>query len=148
MRSGSGTGSGSVETPIDDLVDYWKWVEDTYGIDISAAIAEHGKAGKELLELYGDELAEAIEKVGGADDVIRLITEYSDSAEDILKAISAYGDDVVELITVYGDEAVDLFKAGKSADEVREVLKGGIKTTQELVKIHTFLGSESEEHTA
>ena len=69
----------------------------------AAILQEFGEDGLKLAEKYGDDLARIIDNL---------------EPTEAKKAVS--------LINSYGDDALEMFKEGKSFDEVKKVVEGGL----------------------
>ena len=70
---------------------------------MAAILQEFGQDGLNLAEKYGDDLARMIDNL---------------EPTETKKAVS--------LINSYGDDALEMFKEGKSFDEVKKVVEGGL----------------------
>ena len=109
---GTGSGSGSHGTgyiPGGGSPDYWNFIDawelisKKYGEKVASILQEFGEDGLKLAEKYGDDLASIIDNL---------------EPTEAKKAVS--------LINSYGDEALEMFKEGKSFDEVKKVVEGGL----------------------
>ena len=109
---GTGSGSGSHGTgyiPGGGSPDYWNFIDawelisKKYGEKVASILQEFGEDGLKLAEKYGDDLARIIDNL---------------EPTEAKKAVS--------LINSYGDEALEMFKEGKSFDEVKKVVEGGL----------------------
>ena len=86
-----------------------------YGEKVASILQEFGEDGLKLAEKYGDDLARIIDNL---------------EPTEAKKAVS--------LINSYGDEALEMFKEGKSFDEVKKVVEGGLDTS--IKNIDEFIG--------
>ena len=109
---GTGSGSGSHGTgyiPGGGSPDYWNFIDawelisKKYGEKVASILQEFGEDGLKLAEKYGDDLASIIDNL---------------EPTEAKKAVS--------LINSYGDDALEMFKEGKSFDEVKKVVEGGL----------------------
>ena len=85
------------------FTDAWELLRQSYGERTVAILQKFGQDGLNLAGKYGDDLAKIIDNLEPA---------------EAKKAVN--------LINSYGDEAFDLFKEGKSFDEVKKVVEGGL----------------------
>ncbi|MCJ7967007.1 hypothetical protein MT487_08035 [Lachnospiraceae bacterium NSJ-171] len=81
----------------------WELLRKDYGERTAAILQEFGEDGLKLAEKYGDDLARIIDNL---------------EPTETKKAVS--------LINSYGDDALEMFKEGKSFDEVKKVVEGGL----------------------
>ena len=121
---GTGSGSGSHGTgyiPGGGSPDYWNFIDawelisKKYGEKVASILQEFGEDGLKLAEKYGDDLARIIDNL---------------EPTEAKKAVS--------LINSYGDDALEMFKEGKSFDEVKNVVEGGLDTS--IKNIDEFIG--------
>ena len=109
---GTGSSSGSHGTgyiPGGGSPDYWNFIDawellsKKYGEKVASILQEFGEDGLKLAEKYGDDLARIIDNL---------------EPTEAKKAVS--------LINSYGDDALEMFKEGKSFDEVKKIVEGGL----------------------
>ena len=81
----------------------WELLRKDYGERTAAILQEFGDDGLKLAEKYGDDLARIIDNL---------------EPTEAKKAVS--------LINSYGDDALEMFKEGKSFDEVKKIVEGGL----------------------
>ena len=81
----------------------WELLRKDYGERTAAILQEFGHDGLNLAGKYGDDLARIIDNL---------------EPTETKKAVS--------LINSYGDDALEMFKEGKSFDEVKKVVEGGL----------------------
>ena len=74
-------------------------------------LQEFGQDGLNLAGKYGDDLARIIDNL---------------EPTEAKKAVS--------LINSYGDDALEMFKEGKSFDEVKKIVEGGLSETRVVVR--------------
>ena len=103
-----------------NFIDAWELISKKYGEKVASILQEFGEDGLKLAEKYGDDLARIIDNL---------------EPTEAKKAVS--------LINNYGDDALERFKEGKSFDEVKKVVEGGLSesgldsglTQSQIVKI-------------
>ena len=127
---GTGSGSGSHGTgyiPGGGSPDYWNFIDawellsKKYGEKVASILQEFGEDGLKLAEKYGDDLARIIDNL---------------EPTEAKKAVS--------LINSYGDDALEMFKEGKSFDEVKKIVEGGLNSYADFSKAISDIGMRSD----
>ena len=93
----------------------------SYGERTAAILQEFGQDGLNLAGKYGDDLAKIIDNL-----------EPSEAKK------------AVNLINSYGDDALEMFKEGKSFDEVKKVVEGGIESFDEFNRLACEIGKRKD----
>ena len=94
-----------------NFIDAWELLSKKYGEKVASILQEFGEDGLKLAEKYGDDLARIIDNL---------------EPTEAKKAVS--------LINSYGDDALEMFKEGKSFDEVKKIVEGGLSETRVVVR--------------
>ena len=92
-----------------------------YGEKVASILQEFGEDGLKLAEKYGDDLARMIDNL---------------EPTETKKAVS--------LINSYGDDALEMFKEGKSFDEVKKVVEGGIESFDKFNRVACEIGKRKD----